>query len=161
MKAPDKFVRLWNKSYDDCKVECSKNCSCVAYAYANLSTSNIDGDATRCLLWTGDLIDVEKGGTIGNENLYLRLATLSRKGRKNIVIEVIPAISASVLLILLLACLVWFCKFKGKHDKKGRPKRLIMGDLRISDGLGKETHELPFISFKETVAATNNFSVSN
>ena len=76
-------------------------------------------------------------------------------------IEVIPAISASVLLILLLACLVWFCKFKGKHDKKGRPKRLIMGDLRISDGLGKETHELPFISFKETVAATNNFSVYN
>nr|XP_020150451.1 G-type lectin S-receptor-like serine/threonine-protein kinase B120 isoform X2 [Aegilops tauschii subsp. strangulata] len=161
MKAPDKFVRLWNKSYDDCKVECSKNCSCVAYAYTNLSTSYIDGDATRCLMWTGELIDVEKGRTIGYENLYLRLAALSRKGRKNIVIEVIPAISASVLLILLLACLVWFCKFKGKHDKKGRPKRLIMGDLRISDGLGKETHELPFISFKEIVTATNNFSVSN
>ncbi|KAF7040131.1 hypothetical protein CFC21_050054 [Triticum aestivum] len=132
MKAPDKFVRLWNKSYDDCKVECSKNCSCVAYAYANLSTSNIDGDATRCLLWTGDLIDVEKGGTIGNENLYLRLATLSRKGRKNIVIEVIPAISASVLLILLLACLVWFCKFKGQGGFGKVYKGLLHGNKEVA-----------------------------
>ncbi|VAH85133.1 unnamed protein product [Triticum turgidum subsp. durum] len=114
MKVPDKFIRLWNKSYDDCAVECSKNCSCVAYAYANLSTSNIDGDATRCLLWTRELIDVEKGGAVGNENLYLRLTALSSKGRKSIVIKVIPAMSASVLLILLLACLVWFHKFKGK-----------------------------------------------
>ncbi|XP_037415830.1 G-type lectin S-receptor-like serine/threonine-protein kinase B120 isoform X2 [Triticum dicoccoides] len=161
MKAPEKFVHLWNKSYDDCKVECSKNCSCVAYAYANLSTSNIDGDATRCLLWTGELIDVEKGGAVGNENLYLRLAAFSRKGRKGIVIKVIPAILASLLLILLLACLVWLRKFKGKHDKNGRPKRMLMGDLRISDGLGEETHELPFISFEEIVAATNNFSMSN
>uniref|UniRef100_A0A453GM06 non-specific serine/threonine protein kinase n=1 Tax=Aegilops tauschii subsp. strangulata TaxID=200361 RepID=A0A453GM06_AEGTS len=133
----------------------------TSYAYANLSTSNIDGDATRCLLWTGELIDVEKGGAVGNENLYLRLTALSSKGRKSIVIKVIPAISASVLLILLLACLVWFRKFKGKHDKKGRPRRLIMGDLRFSDGLGEETHELPFISFEEIVTATNNFSMSN
>ncbi|XP_073367325.1 G-type lectin S-receptor-like serine/threonine-protein kinase B120 isoform X5 [Aegilops tauschii subsp. strangulata] len=161
MKVPDKFVRLWNKSYDDCAVECSKNCSCLAYAYANLSTSNIDGDATRCLLWTGELIDVEKGGAVGNENLYLRLTALSSKGRKSIVIKVIPAISAIVLLILLLACLVWFRKFKGKHDKKGRLKRLMMGDLRISDGLGEETHEFPFISFEEIVDATNNFSMYN
>ncbi|KAM3335757.1 hypothetical protein ACQJBY_029954 [Aegilops geniculata] len=126
MKVPDKSVRLWNKSYDDCAVECSKNCSCVAYAYANLSTSNIDGDATRCLLWTGELIDVEKGGAVGNENLYLRLTALS-----------------------------------SKHAKKGRLKRLMMGDLRISDGLGEETHEFPFISFEEIVDATNNFSMYN
>lgn len=76
MKVPDKFLRLWNKTFDDCTVECSRNCWCVAYAYANLSTNNIDGDATRCLMWTGDIIDVEKGG-VGNEILYLRLAGLS------------------------------------------------------------------------------------
>ncbi|KAI5002163.1 hypothetical protein ZWY2020_026813 [Hordeum vulgare] len=107
-----------------------------------------------------ELIDMEKGGTIGNENLYL-LAALSSKGQKSIVMKVIPAISASVLLILLLACLLWLRKFKGKHDKEGRPKRLIIGGLCISDGPGEETHELPFISFKEIVAATNNFSMSN
>uniref|UniRef100_A0A0E0LYG7 non-specific serine/threonine protein kinase n=1 Tax=Oryza punctata TaxID=4537 RepID=A0A0E0LYG7_ORYPU len=78
MKVPDKFFRVWNRSFDECAEQCSSNCSCVAYAYANLSTSNMDGDATRCLMWTGPLIDVEKGG-VGNENLYLRLAGLSRK----------------------------------------------------------------------------------
>jgi hypothetical protein len=28
-------------------------------------------------MWTGELIDVAKGGDIGNEDLYLRLAGLS------------------------------------------------------------------------------------
>lgn len=100
MKAPDRFLRLWNKSLEDCAAECSSNCSCVAYADANLSTSSIDGDATRCLMWTGELIDVEKGG-VGNENLYLRLAGLSSKGQKSIIVKVIPAVSVSVLLILV------------------------------------------------------------
>ncbi|XP_044353019.1 G-type lectin S-receptor-like serine/threonine-protein kinase At1g11303 [Aegilops tauschii subsp. strangulata] len=35
MKAPDRFLRLWNKSFDDCAAECSSSCSCVAYAYAS------------------------------------------------------------------------------------------------------------------------------
>uniref|UniRef100_A0ACD5XQR5 Uncharacterized protein n=1 Tax=Avena sativa TaxID=4498 RepID=A0ACD5XQR5_AVESA len=159
MKVPDKFLRLWNKSFDDCAVECRRNCSCLAYAYANLSTSYIDGDTTRCLMWTGELIDVEKGGDIGNENLYLRLAGLSSKG-KSIVVKVVPAILASLLLILLSACLAWFRRFKGKHDKKGSPNRFV-GDLSITDGLEEETCEVPFISFEEVVAATDNFSVSN
>ncbi|PNT64107.1 hypothetical protein BRADI_4g24529v3 [Brachypodium distachyon] len=53
----------------------------TSYAYANLSTNNIDGDATRCLMWTGDIIDVEKGG-VGNEILYLRLAGLSKESHE-------------------------------------------------------------------------------
>ncbi|XP_047050291.1 G-type lectin S-receptor-like serine/threonine-protein kinase SD1-13 [Lolium rigidum] len=158
MKVPDKFLRLWNKSFADCAMECSRNCSCLAYAYANLSTSDIDGDATRCLIWTGELIDVEKGGDIGTENLYLRLAGLSSKERKSIIVKVVPA---SLLLILLLVCLVWFLRFKGKHDKQGCPNRWIVEDLSITDGLGEETCDVPFISFEEIVVATNNFSMSN
>ncbi|CAM0943417.1 unnamed protein product [Alopecurus aequalis] len=161
MKVPDKFLRLWNKSFADCQVECTGNCSCLAYAYANLSTSDIDGDATRCLMWTGELIDVEKGGNIGKEDLHLRLAGLSSKGQKSIAVKVLPAISASLLLILLLASLVWFRRFKGKHDKKGGPNRLRVGDSSIIDGLGDETCEVPFISFEEIVDATHNFSMSN
>lgn len=155
MKVPDNFSRVWNKSFDECAAECSSNCSCVAYAYANLSSSDIDGDATRCLMWTGELIDVEKGG-VGNENLYLRLAGFSSKGRKNIIVKVITPISASVLLIVVSACLVWVCKFKGKQDSR---KRLMTGDASISVELGD--HELPFIDFEEIVTATNNFSMSN
>lgn len=83
------------------------------------------------------------------------------KDQKSIMVKIIPAISACLLLVLILAGFVWVYKFKGKHDKKGNPKRLIMGDLRITNGLEEESHELPFISFQEIVTATNNFSMSN
>jgi hypothetical protein len=45
----------------------------------------------------------------------------------------------------------------GKHDEKGRLK---VWDLSITDGLGEQTCEVPFISFEEIVAATDNFSLS-
>ena len=60
MKIPDKFVYVKNRSFDECTAECASNCSCTGYAYANMSTTAINGDDTRCLLWMGDLIDTEK-----------------------------------------------------------------------------------------------------
>jgi hypothetical protein len=76
MKIPDKFVYVKNRSFDACSAECTSNCSCTAYAYANMSTTAINGDDTRCLLWMGDLIDTEKHNKIG-ENLYIRVNRLS------------------------------------------------------------------------------------
>jgi len=70
MKAPDKFLLIGNRSFDQCAAECSRNCSCMAYAYANLSAATM-GDTSRCLVWTGDLIDMEKASFY--ENLYVRL----------------------------------------------------------------------------------------
>ncbi|OEL17111.1 putative inactive G-type lectin S-receptor-like serine/threonine-protein kinase SRK [Dichanthelium oligosanthes] len=76
MKISDRFVYVKNRSLDECSAECTSNCSCTAYAYANMSTTAINGDATRCLLWMGDLIDTEK--RIGEgENLYIRVNRLS------------------------------------------------------------------------------------
>jgi len=78
MKAPDRFVVVRNRSSDECAAECGRNCSCVAYAYANLDTSVINGDSTRCLLWVGELIDTEKirEEEAGDETLHLRLSGL-------------------------------------------------------------------------------------
>ncbi|TYH86360.1 hypothetical protein ES332_D01G037100v1, partial [Gossypium tomentosum] len=54
----------------ECKDQCMKNCSCVAYAY----------DAgIGCMLWSGDLIDVQKFSNRGVD-LYIRL-TSSELGR--------------------------------------------------------------------------------
>ncbi|VAI63041.1 unnamed protein product [Triticum turgidum subsp. durum] len=78
MKVPDQFVFVKNRSLDECIAECTSNCSCTAYAYANMSTKFMNGDETRCLLWIGDLIDTEK--LIGQgENLYIRINGLSGK----------------------------------------------------------------------------------
>nr|CAB3454144.1 unnamed protein product [Digitaria exilis] len=73
MKAPDRFVVVGNRSFDECR----RNCSCVALAYANLSSSS-KGAFTRCLVWAGELIDAEKIGAkvTGSETLHLRLGLL-------------------------------------------------------------------------------------
>ncbi|KAM0865466.1 hypothetical protein ACQ4PT_043255 [Festuca glaucescens] len=83
MKAPDRFVVVENKGAAQCAAECAGNCSCVAYAHTNLSSSS-RGDATRCLVWAGDLIDTEKilgVFTVGSaETLYLRVAASATAG---------------------------------------------------------------------------------
>ncbi|PNT61924.1 hypothetical protein BRADI_5g23050v3 [Brachypodium distachyon] len=84
MKVPDKFLHIRNRSLDECKAECTGNCACTAYAYANFSRNLAKADPSRCLVWTGELIDTEKyngdsfftaGKSINSgEDLYLRLA---------------------------------------------------------------------------------------
>ena len=62
MKIPDKFVHIRNRSFDQCQPECSRNCSCLAYAYTYSSNDGTmgDTDTSRCLLWTGVLLDMGK-----------------------------------------------------------------------------------------------------
>jgi hypothetical protein len=72
MKTPDKFLYIKNRSLDQCAAECRDNCSCTAYAYANLQNVDTTIDTTRCLVWMGELIDAEKFGNTFGEILYLR-----------------------------------------------------------------------------------------
>ncbi|GJM99464.1 hypothetical protein PR202_ga16562 [Eleusine coracana subsp. coracana] len=92
MKSPDKFVFVKNRSFK----ECAANCSCVAYAYANLSTRTTKGDGTRCLVWTGDLIDTEKwGDLLPSETLYLRIAGTQKTSALKIVLPTVLATAAN------------------------------------------------------------------
>lgn len=109
MRVPDKFVLLRNRSFEQCAAECSKNCSCTAYAYANLSSSGAMEDQSRCLVWTGELVDTWKSINYG-EKLYLRLAS-PVKTKSNIVKIVVPVVAC--LLLPTCIALVFLCKFKG------------------------------------------------
>ncbi|KAL5205762.1 hypothetical protein ABZP36_033971 [Zizania latifolia] len=77
MKVPDKFVLKTNLTSDECAAECTRNCSCQAYAHAKLSSSSAKGDIGRCLLWLGELIDTQMLGhtrwSRAGETLYLRV----------------------------------------------------------------------------------------
>nr|CAB3456816.1 unnamed protein product [Digitaria exilis] len=121
MKSPDKFVHVANRTQEECRVECANNCSCVAYAYANLSTTRTTGDVTRCLVWAGELIDTEKmGDIVGSDTLYLRLAGMNNapvqgvsvNGKSNALRIALPTVLASTALIITGIFLAWF-KFKG------------------------------------------------
>jgi hypothetical protein len=76
MKSPDRFALSGGgrSTLEECAAECTRNCSCVGYAYANLSSGTSRG---RCLVWVGDLVDMGKvGAEFGGDTLYLRLADM-------------------------------------------------------------------------------------
>jgi hypothetical protein len=77
MKVPDRFlVEGGNRSAEECTATCAANCSCVAYAYANLQSSSAKGDVSRCLVWVGELVDAMVIGpqfASAAETLYLRV----------------------------------------------------------------------------------------
>ncbi|KAK8503268.1 hypothetical protein V6N12_034666 [Hibiscus sabdariffa] len=65
MKLPD-FANLWSSagSPDTCKQGCLENCSCTAYAFIS---------GIRCMMWTGDLVDVEHIEQSGRLQFFYRL----------------------------------------------------------------------------------------
>ncbi|KAK8450507.1 hypothetical protein SEVIR_6G039900v4 [Setaria viridis] len=157
MKVPDHFLLIRNKSFDECTVECRSNCSCMAYAYANMSTRAIDGDDTRCLIWTGMLIDTEKCSE-GGENLYIRTNKLSSKLTTNILEIVLPVLAS--LLAFICIVFIWICWFRGKQGSKEIWTRLMLGDMSGTHELADRKLDLPLISFREIAVATQNFSDS-
>ncbi|CAM0913433.1 unnamed protein product [Alopecurus aequalis] len=159
MKLPGKFLHVKRRSFDECTEECRSNCSCVAYAYSSMSSISIDGEYTRCLVWTGDLIDMENC-TQGGENLYVRTRRLrGYKRRINILEIVLPAMST--LLILTCIGLIWICVFRGGNEESKRIwRRLSFGDTSSYGEPADSNLELPILSFREIAAATNNFSES-
>jgi hypothetical protein len=79
MKSPDRFslVGGGKSTFEECASECNRNCSCLAYSYANLSSGGSKGDATRCLVWSEELVDMGKiGEQLGSDTFYLRLASM-------------------------------------------------------------------------------------
>ncbi|KAK1601126.1 hypothetical protein QYE76_007887 [Lolium multiflorum] len=169
MKTPDRFVLVGTdiSTLEDCTAECSRSCSCVAYAYTNLSSSRTGGEVTRCLVWTGELLDTGKfaaGPAYANDRLYLRLAGLDaaqgKRANSSAVRIVLPVIG-SVVLVLICISLSWI-KFRGKNKKWRKHKNATLDRLSTSYELGEgnapHDHELQFAKFEEIAQATDNFS---
>ncbi|XP_052485399.1 G-type lectin S-receptor-like serine/threonine-protein kinase SD1-13 isoform X5 [Gossypium raimondii] len=70
-----------------------KNCSCVAYAY----------DAgIGCMLWSGDLIDVQKFSNRGVD-LYIRLPSSELDKGNSEIIVITTVISGMIVIIIIFA----------------------------------------------------------
>ncbi|CAL5070228.1 unnamed protein product [Urochloa decumbens] len=137
---------------EQCRARCSSSCWCVAYAAADIRGG---GGGSGCITWINDIVDiryVDKG-----QDLYVRLAKsefgAQRERRRNVAKIVISVTAASLLAVTVAAVtyLVWKRKFRGLRRKSG-------GQSASNKHLGDEALELPFVSFREIVSATNNFS---
>nr|CAB3456360.1 unnamed protein product [Digitaria exilis] len=98
----------------ECGERCLANCSCTAYAAADIRGG---GDGSGCIQWFGDLVDtrfVDEG-----QDLYVRLAKSELDAPKNnrkLAAVVALVITGFVLLLLSLAfLLIWR---KARHSKK-------------------------------------------
>ena len=70
LKLPDTTHTWVNSSMtlEDCKAKCWENCSCTAFA-----NSDVRGGGIGCVMWFGDLIDMNQMSNVG-QDLYVRLA---------------------------------------------------------------------------------------
>ncbi|KAJ1272959.1 hypothetical protein BS78_06G243000 [Paspalum vaginatum] len=159
VKLPDTHNATVNMSatLEQCEARCLANCSCVAYAAADIRG---DGHVSGCVMWTGDIVDVRYVNP--GQDLYVRLARSQSATRKRDVAKILLPVLASVLVLTAAAFyLVWICKLRAKRRNKDIMEKAILGYSRAPNDFGDENVELPFVSFGDIAAATNNFSEDN
>ncbi|KAF7120012.1 hypothetical protein RHSIM_Rhsim13G0164200 [Rhododendron simsii] len=102
----------------ECESECLRNCSCNAYASADVS----HGDS-GCVTWHGDLMDTRVFSSAG-QDLYIRVDAvelaqyLKSQRRSHGKKGMVAAIAASVTSVSLLAfCLICWLVVKKRRDR--------------------------------------------
>ncbi|KAL8132320.1 hypothetical protein AgCh_007983 [Apium graveolens] len=139
----------------ECKKECLKNCSCMAYASLNVSNGE-----SGCLQWFGDLKDMRKVSE-GGRDLFIRVA-FSDSDRAKIGATLIISLSVAAgvcLLGLTLAVCIWKIR-KNLMLKKSEVsfKSSLKEHNKMSQ---KEDLDLPYFCLSTLVQATNNFANDN
>ncbi|GAV67414.1 Pkinase domain-containing protein/S_locus_glycop domain-containing protein/B_lectin domain-containing protein/Pkinase_Tyr domain-containing protein/PAN_2 domain-containing protein/DUF3403 domain-containing protein [Cephalotus follicularis] len=173
LKLPDFADSVSLGTTDACKQMCLNNCSCNAYA-------NVNG--IGCLIWTEDLIDVQRFDNGGNL-LFLRLAH-SELGDKSVLSTpvIIVIVVGGVVFLVLIIWLFWRFKaklrvFQTSSSYSGlRKSEIQVYDISNSreystdlsgptelvlEGSQVNGQEFPLFSFSLVAAATNNFSEEN
>ncbi|KAJ8622121.1 hypothetical protein MRB53_030650 [Persea americana] len=150
-------------SLNECKEDCLRNCSCTAYASANISG---EGSASGCVIWYGNLIDLKVYSDEG-QDIYIRMAASeldkdsyehSRgfQGKKKLIVTILTVISLTLLFCLCGYC--WWKKEKGWKMNERCGGVFNNNEIEVLNGKGSE---LPLFSFSVIVAMTNNFSGLN
>ncbi|CAN1222076.1 G-type lectin S-receptor-like serine/threonine-protein kinase RKS1 [Linum grandiflorum] len=160
-KKGEGFVRVENAKVPDtsegkldsslnlemCEEECLKNCSCSAYASANLTSGS------GCIMLYEDLVDTRVYGDDG-QDLYVRVDAIElveyRKGREGRQTrkkkKLLAIILASVGVTMFWAVCVVYCLLKSKRN-----------DQSLDDE--DKDSNVPIFGVTEIFTATNNFSL--
>ncbi|KAK3165648.1 hypothetical protein QOZ80_1AG0035980 [Eleusine coracana subsp. coracana] len=99
---------------DQCRQTCLSNCSCRAYAAANMS----GGAGVGCVLWTVDLLDMRQY-PFAVEDVYIRLAQSEIDALKDAANRRRPLIILIVFGVVLLLAVCCCCFRMSKVRRKG------------------------------------------
>ncbi|XP_039167297.1 G-type lectin S-receptor-like serine/threonine-protein kinase At4g27290 isoform X2 [Eucalyptus grandis] len=158
LKLPDTSRLYGNSSLnlEECKTECLKNCSCMAFTRVD-----VHGNGGDCLLWFGDLVDM-KNYPSGGDVIYIRMAkaeidAIARAKRRRRIVIAIGISVSTICGMLILAFIGWHAL---RRRKEGM--RAAYSVYRDSgDGGPEEDLELPLLDIASVADATNNFSFQN
>nr|VDD42153.1 unnamed protein product [Brassica oleracea] len=141
----------------DCPGSCLRNCSCTAYFYDT---------GLGCLLWSGDLVDMQEFLTSG-VTLHIRLAgsELKTSSNRSLVIVITMVGCAFLVTVIVLLAL----RKVAKRREKNRNARLLFERMEAlnSNESGaiavnqNKLKELPLFEYEVLAAATENFAVTN
>ncbi|XP_015943236.1 G-type lectin S-receptor-like serine/threonine-protein kinase B120 isoform X1 [Arachis duranensis] len=175
LRLPD-FAQQGNPvGAENCESFCLQNSSCTAYAEVS---------GIGCMVWYGELVDLQDfRGNVG-ETLFIRLAAsdLEDGGKKNKVV-IVTAIIAGLISIGIFVFIVWRCKAKLKlkaavssascrknsdvipiydasKSKEMSTEFSASADLSL-EGNELSGPELPLFNFNCISIATDNFSQGN
>ncbi|XP_050369502.1 G-type lectin S-receptor-like serine/threonine-protein kinase At1g11410 isoform X2 [Argentina anserina] len=174
VKVPDtSAIKLeMSLSLEACEEECLRNCSCLAYAVADVRNGG-----TGCMTWYGDLMDT-KQFTEGGEALYVRADAIvsaqntqksgGESSANNKKLATILGVSISVTSFLIVAVLCWVRR--RNKGRRGQPKLLqdIFSGSRSREDLPNEKDvddqgkaDLPVFDLSTIVEATGEFCSAN
>nr|GMD08430.1 G-type lectin S-receptor-like serine/threonine-protein kinase At4g27290 [Ipomoea batatas] len=160
MKWPDHSSSRGNMAFQECEMECSRNCSCTAFAYANFSSDSV----VNCINWFGDLVDLAHNYSPGGfgQDLYVRVHSSELNGssgndhsshnnKRRLVAIIVASLSAFFLITVLVYTLT--CGRKGWVSTRAT--------VSTASLLGKDDIELLHLSLRRIIDATNNFRETN
>ncbi|XXG83194.1 hypothetical protein AAC387_Pa10g1001 [Persea americana] len=142
-----------------CEDECLKDCSCTAYASANIS-----GEGKGCVMWGGDLIDL-KVYSDGGQDFYTRvdaseLDETSYKQSRGFfpTKKIVVSVSTIVAVAALVSC-GYYCWKRGRGRKMNTRHHTMFNEKDFEEG--NKDSALSWFQSDVIVASTNNFSEAN
>ncbi|CAA7394633.1 unnamed protein product [Spirodela intermedia] len=157
-KLPDRSRMIDKKTELDCRADCISKCQCTAYAYTNTS---LDSDGFMCLIWFGDLVDLEIENT-GWENLNIRLVASEFDENQNPMKFLLPVLAIGALLVGAGSYFL-VKRLRSRARKRTPMKTMILEDIDLSDTFGSDKgfSEVPLVEFNSVQCATGDFSDAN
>ncbi|KAL8121664.1 G-type lectin S-receptor-like serine/threonine-protein kinase At4g27290 [Apium graveolens] len=152
VKLPDTRYSTYDMkiSLQECAKLCLNNCSCTAYANADITSGG-----SGCILWFNDLIDI-KGYTEDGQDIYVKMPaselvdSLRLRAKKPMWIIPISLVLTVVIALLFLLVL--------RKRKQTEDNLKLSSETVALNKIESEDRELPLVDFKRIVKATDNFS---
>ncbi|CAL1359201.1 unnamed protein product [Linum trigynum] len=177
-KVPDTVTGRLNVGVDleTCRTECLKNCSCTAYANANVT------NGVGCVTLYGDLMDT-RVFTDGRQDLFVRVDAIAldeymrksegqsgeekkkkKEKKKEVLVITLASVGATAAVVLGVS-IVCCCLLKWRRKEgRGGTNRIVNGvhyDVKNENLYEEKDSSVSIFDVNDIFAATGNFSLAN